>query len=103
MKSSVRLTLPACALLLLAACTPATPTPTVAGLPQTQDDVPRVSPPDALAALESGEAVIVDVRSAQSYAAQHIQGALSIPLDAIEQDPTSVPIDKDKWIITYCT
>jgi rhodanese-related sulfurtransferase len=45
----------------------------------------------------------VDVRSAQSYAAQHIQGALSIPLDAIEQDPTSVPIDKDKWIITYCT
>lgn len=74
-----------------------------AALPQTEDDVPRVTVAEAKAALESGQAVIVDVRSAGSYDAGHIPGAVSIPLNEIEADPTAVNLAPDEWIITYCT
>jgi 3-mercaptopyruvate sulfurtransferase SseA len=103
----------------VSACSPSTPTapaalPTVpvtveptstvsSGIPSTEADVPRVSVDDAAAALQSGEAIVVDVRSAQAYQASHIPGALSVPLFDIETDPTSLKLDKDKWIITYCT
>jgi hypothetical protein len=72
-------------------------------LPQTEADVPRVSVEDAAAAIQSGEAIALDVRSAQAYQASHIPGALSIPLAQIESNPTGLNLDKDKWIITYCT
>jgi 3-mercaptopyruvate sulfurtransferase SseA len=72
-------------------------------LPQNDAEVPRVSLPDALTALESGEAVIVDVRSPAAYMESHIAGALSIPLEVILTDPEGPGLDKDQWIITYCT
>ena len=72
-------------------------------LPQTEADVPRISVEDAKAALDSGEAIIVDVRSAESYAAGHAAGAISIPLSEIEANPTGLGLDKEQWIITYCT
>jgi rhodanese-related sulfurtransferase len=82
---------------------PVVPTREPGWLPQTDAEVPRVSLPDALAALESGEAVIVDVRSPDSYEASHIAGAISIPLEVIQTDPNALSLDKDQWIITYCT
>jgi 3-mercaptopyruvate sulfurtransferase SseA len=72
-------------------------------LPQTEADVPRVTVEEALTALNSGAAVIVDVRSTESFVAEHIAGALSIPLTRIESNPASVTLDKNQWIITYCT
>jgi 3-mercaptopyruvate sulfurtransferase SseA len=80
-----------------------TPSPSQGGGPQTEADVPRVSVEEAAAAIQSGEAVVLDVRSAQAYQASHIPGALSIPLAEIEANPTGLKLDKDKWIITYCT
>ena len=77
--------------------------PRADGLPRTEADVPRVSVEEALAALNSGAAILVDVRSANSYAASHIEGAVSIPLERIEADPASLPLDKNLWIVTYCT
>ena len=77
--------------------------PTPANLPQTEADVPRVSVDEALVALNSGLAVIVDVRSVESFAARRIAGALSIPLNRIEEDPKGLSLDKAQWIITYCT
>jgi phage shock protein E len=44
----------------------------------------------------------VDVRSAQQYAASHVKGAISIPLDEIDANPTGLKLEKDQWIITYC-
>lgn len=79
------------------------PTSQPGNLPQTEADVPRVTAQEAKAAFDSGEAVIVDVRSVEAFAAQHIKGALSFPLTSIEADPTGVTLDKDQWIITYCT
>lgn len=73
------------------------------GLPQTEAEVPRVTVEEALAALHSGVALIVDVRSPQSFAAGHIEGAVNIPLAQIEAAPSALPFDKNLWIITYCT
>ncbi len=81
---------------------PIVPTHELGWLPQTDADVPRASLQDTLAALESGEAVIVDVRSVESYEASHIAGAISIPLGEIQTDPSGLSLDKDQWIITYC-
>ena len=72
-------------------------------LPQTEADVPRVTVEDAKAALDSGEAIIVDVRSAEAYAEGHIAGAISIPLGEFENNIANVSLEKDQWIITYCT
>lgn len=72
-------------------------------LARTEAEVPRVSLEETLAAIESGVAVIVDVRSAEAYAASHIPGAISIPLPEIETNPTGLNLEKDQWIITYCT
>jgi 3-mercaptopyruvate sulfurtransferase SseA len=74
-----------------------------ANLPQTDAEVSRVPADQAKAALDSGDAVIVDVRGADAYARSHIKGALEISLSAIQMDPANLPIDKNKWIITYCT
>jgi hypothetical protein len=77
--------------------------PPADNLPKTEADVPRVTVEQALTALNSGAAVIVDVRSTESFVASHIAGALSIPLTRIESNPASVTLDKNQWIITYCT
>jgi 3-mercaptopyruvate sulfurtransferase SseA len=82
---------------------PVVPTREPGWLPQTDSEVPRVSIQDTLAAIENGEAVIVDVRSTAAYEDTHIAGAISIPLDVIQTNPESLGLDKDQWIITYCT
>ena len=70
---------------------------------QSEDDVPRVPVEVALTGLQSGAAVIVDVRSKEAYDLSHIAGAISIPLAQIETNPTGLNLPKDQWIITYCT
>lgn len=72
-------------------------------LPLTQVEVPRVSAEEARGALEGGAAVIVDVRSSSAFEASHIAGAISVPLGEIERNITGLPLEKDQWIITYCT
>ena len=64
-------------------------------------DIPRVSIEDAKTALESGSAVILDVRVAEAYAGSHIATAVNIPLAELEA--RFGELDPDRWIITYCT
>src|SRR5574339_42451 len=80
---------------------PATQPP--ANLPENDAEVPRVSVDQAKAAFDRGDAIIVDVRGAEAYARSHIAGALEVSLSAIQTDPANLPLDKNKWIITYCT
>ena len=82
---------------------PAAPTREPGWLPQNDAQVPRVSIQDTLAAIENGEAVIVDVRSTAAYEESHIASAISIPLEVIQTNPQGLDLDKDQWIITYCT
>lgn len=72
-------------------------------VPLTEDQVPRIEVHDAKAALDSGQAILVDVRSADLYAAGHADIAISIPLDNFENNIGSLSLDKSQWIITYCT
>jgi 3-mercaptopyruvate sulfurtransferase SseA len=85
------------------AATPTASPQSPAKLPATDAEVPRVSLEDARAAVESGDAIVVDVRSDAAYAVSHIPKAINIPLSEIESNPTGLNLDKDQWIITYCT
>ncbi len=73
------------------------------GPPQSEAGVPRVPVAEAKAAVDSGEAVIVDVRSPGAYEVSHVAGALFIPLGEFETDPDGIELNKEQWIITYCT
>ena len=64
-------------------------------------DVTRATLDEAKQAFDSQSAIIVDVRDTGSYAAEHISGAINIPLAEIETRINELP--KDSWIITYCT
>ena len=72
-------------------------------VPLTEAEVPRVDVDVAKAAFDSGEAVIVDVRSQSAYDASHVAGSLFIPLGSFETDIQNIDLPKDQWIITYCT
>jgi Rhodanese-like domain len=65
------------------------------------DGVRRITPAEAHAAVEKGQAVIVDVRGEDSYNAGHIKGARWIHLNDIGSRAGELP--RDKMIITYCS
>jgi hydroxyacylglutathione hydrolase len=67
----------------------------------TYPEIARVPLADAKAAYDAKSAVFVDVRGATDYQSSHIPGAISIPLGEIES--RSNELNKDQWIITYCT
>jgi hypothetical protein len=86
--------------ILLANQNAAAPTPAIA------EDIPypeiqRVSLADAKAALESGSAVLLDVRSAEAFAGQRIAGSVNIPTGEIPARYQE--LDPNAWIIPYCT
>jgi hypothetical protein len=78
-------------------------TQSTANLPQTDAEVPRISLEEARVALEEGEAIFVDVRRSDFFEESHISGATSIPLGDIEENPAGLTLDKEQWIITYCS
>jgi rhodanese-related sulfurtransferase len=63
----------------------------------------RISPKDAMALVQSGEGVILDVVSSASYAVMHeaIAGAIRIPPEELADRLDELP--KSRTIITYCT
>ena len=63
--------------------------------------VTRVSLSTAKGAFDDGAAVFVDVRDQIYYESGHIPGARSIPLDQFEGRLGE--LDRDDWIILYCT
>lgn len=63
--------------------------------------VPRISVQEAKAKLDANEAVFVDVRDIESYAASHVPGSLHIPLVYIHGELEYLP--KGKTLVTYCT
>lgn len=53
--------------------------------------------------LAANEVVVIDVRSADSYAAGHIPGALSVPLETITPALAEKLKKMGKPIATYCS
>ncbi len=66
-------------------------------------DVPRIGLQEAQDRAQNAGAIFVDVRDAEAYAAEHIPGALSIPLGPEDLDPAYQELDPNAEIITYCT
>lgn len=64
-------------------------------------NVPRMPLQEARDKLDSGQALLVDVRSKVSYDKSHAVGAVSIPEAEIGARLNELP--RDKEIILYCT
>lgn len=50
--------------------------------------------------VRSGEVTVLDVRPTEEYLAGHIPGAVSIPLDQLEERLAELPSDRE--IVAYC-
>jgi len=79
--------------------------PGVTGLVETylgsREGLEPMSREELLARLEAGEAlVVVDVRPVEEYRAAHLRGAVSIPLDELEQRLRELP--RERQIVAYC-
>jgi hypothetical protein len=65
------------------------------------DGVRRITVAELKAAADKGTVHIVDVRTADAYAVEHIKGSVNIPEGAIESRAGELPTDK--MIVTYCS
>jgi rhodanese-related sulfurtransferase/DNA-binding MarR family transcriptional regulator len=64
------------------------------------DEVEAVGRDELVARLGSGDLVVVDVRPRLEFAAGHIQGARSVPLDELEARLAELPADAE--VVAYC-
>lgn len=61
-----------------------------------------MSPKDAYEALKNGEAILIDVREADEFSAQHISFAQSLPLGLLNGGLIDLHFPKGKKIIVQC-
>jgi rhodanese-related sulfurtransferase/biotin operon repressor len=67
----------------------------------SRESLQAISREELLERLRSGEPlVIVDVRPTEEYLAAHIDGAVSIPLDELEDRLRELPHDRE--VVAYC-
>jgi rhodanese-related sulfurtransferase/DNA-binding transcriptional ArsR family regulator len=64
------------------------------------DDIRLMDRDELLAASTTGDIVVVDVRPADEYAAGHLPGAVSIPLDELASRLAEIPADVE--VVAYC-
>jgi len=64
------------------------------------DDVDAIGRDELIARLRRGDVVLVDVRPAEEFAAGHIEGARSIPIDELEERLAELPADRE--VVAYC-
>jgi rhodanese-related sulfurtransferase len=61
---------------------------------------PTESAPDAAAAVATGKAVLLDVRTYGEYSKGHAAGALHLPLDEIRDRFAEIPRDKELRLVS---
>ncbi|POX55272.1 ArsR family transcriptional regulator [Streptomyces sp. Ru71] len=64
------------------------------------EDTDHLTREELLERVKAGTATLIDVRPAEEYAAGHIPGALSIPLDQLEARLAELPADTE--VVAYC-
>jgi rhodanese-related sulfurtransferase/DNA-binding HxlR family transcriptional regulator len=64
------------------------------------EPVEAIGREELLQRLKRGDVVLVDVRPEEEFAAGHIDGARSVPLEELEQRIAELPADHD--IVAYC-
>jgi rhodanese-related sulfurtransferase len=63
-------------------------------------DTEHVTREELLERVRSGAVTVLDVRPAEEYAAGHIPGAVSIPLDELAERLADLPVDQE--VVAYC-
>ena len=64
--------------------------------------MPRLSAEESKKLVDTGKAVIIDVRGSEAYKLEHIKGALDIHLSDLEAGKFD-KLPQGKRIIAYCT
>lgn len=64
------------------------------------EDVDAIDRDELIARMRRGDVVLVDVRPGEEFAAGHIPGARSIPLDELEDRLAELPEDGE--VVAYC-
>jgi rhodanese-related sulfurtransferase/DNA-binding transcriptional ArsR family regulator len=67
------------------------------GSPERLEPILRT---ELLDRARSGDVVVLDLRPREEYEAGHIPGALSVPLDALEEQLARLPLEAE--IVAYC-
>lgn len=65
-----------------------------------RDELDAIDADELRRRLDAGEVVLLDVRPPEEYAAGHIPGARSVPIEELEERIESLPEDKE--IVAYC-
>ena len=60
----------------------------------------EIDPAELQSMLASGSALVVDVREPNEFAAEHIAGAVNMPLSSF--NPGQVPAPQDKTVVLQC-
>jgi rhodanese-related sulfurtransferase/DNA-binding transcriptional ArsR family regulator len=63
-------------------------------------DTDEVDRDELLRRVRAGEVTLVDVRPAEEYAAGHIAGAMSVPLEELPDRLAELPADQE--VVAYC-
>jgi rhodanese-related sulfurtransferase/predicted transcriptional regulator len=64
------------------------------------EDVQVIGREELRERLARGDAILIDVRPEEEYAAGHIDGARSIPIEELDQRLAELPADRE--IVAYC-
>jgi rhodanese-related sulfurtransferase/biotin operon repressor len=64
------------------------------------EDVETIGRAELLGRLREGDVVVIDVRPEEEFAAGHIEGARSIPLEELERRLAELPADQE--VVAYC-
>jgi len=64
------------------------------------DEVETIGRDELVKRLASGDAVLIDVRPEEEFAAGHIEGARSVPLEELERRLAELPTDRE--VVAYC-
>ena len=64
------------------------------------DDVEAIDRSELVKRLASGDVVLIDVRPEDEFAAGHIEGARSVPLEELERRLAELPADRE--VVAYC-
>jgi rhodanese-related sulfurtransferase/predicted transcriptional regulator len=64
------------------------------------EQVETIGREELLERLDRGDAVLIDVRPSEEYAAGHIEGARSIPIEELDRRLAELPPDRE--VVAYC-
>ena len=75
-----------------------------AAAPPAPFAIPDIAPDDLVVRQAAGDAslLILDVRTAEEYAAGHVPGAINVPHDALESRLDALPGLRDHDLVVYC-